>query len=655
MGEVYLVRHLHLQELRVVKILRQELVTDPEAQKRFLREARLATQIKHPNVAILYDYARLPEGSFYMVWEHIEGEDVGQWIKTRGPFPLKLALELGIQALRGLEAIHSAGVIHRDISPDNLMITRDHRSQFRLKIIDLGLAKNLIHDPNFEITQTGMFMGKLQYCSPEQAEMVKGEVLDRRSDLYSFSLVLYEMICGLPPFESETQHGFIFKRLSEDPLPLAGRNPAIQVPEALDRVLGQGLERPREKRYPDAVSYIQALERVAISLQEVETQELPVGGAPPGLSGAEAGGRTRSSSQLSREERLELLAQIERAARRQRDTSRLIEEAQRALKEERFEEARKIAEQVEAANPRAEGLADLKVRLQEVEQTLAFRRRVAEAEKILERHVRQRHLQLARLALETLLDLYPHHPKREDYENWVRLLAEEVEQQRRADEAMAAGREALARGDFKEAWRHLEAVAANDLSGELEGRLRAELEEAERSERTAADLAEHRRRLEGFLENGQLQEAEGEFKVLAGLGVPKVTLDFYRSRLEEVRLRLAEETEGREFERRFRERLMARDWEGAREVALEYEKAFPTSRRPAELFAQVGRREELHRRRESIQRGEEEVARYIAAGDADKAALALRILVQMDPDNPHRRELQQQIEALKKGESVKRR
>ncbi|MFP5287068.1 MAG: serine/threonine protein kinase, partial [Thermoanaerobaculia bacterium] len=133
MGEVYLVRHIHLQELRVIKILRQDLQTDPAAQKRFMREARLATQIKHPNVAILYDFATLPdEGSFYMVWEHIQGEDVGDWIRRNGPFPVPLAIRLGIQALRGLESIHATGVIHRDLSPDNLMITEDKQGQKRI-------------------------------------------------------------------------------------------------------------------------------------------------------------------------------------------------------------------------------------------------------------------------------------------------------------------------------------------------------------------------------------------------------------------------------------------------------------------------------------------------------------------------------------------
>src|SRR5262245_35366048 len=209
MGEVYLVRHVHLQELRVVKILRQDLAADPAAQKRFMREARLATQIKHPNVAILYDFSRLPDGSFYMVWEHIQGEDVGDRIRERGPFPIAVAVQLGIQALRGLEAIHASGIIHRDLSPDNLMLTINARGQAWIKIIDLGLAKHLEADSSFEITQVGTFMGKLRYCSPEQAGSASGEILDRRSDIYSFALVLYEMITGMAPFESDNQHGFI--------------------------------------------------------------------------------------------------------------------------------------------------------------------------------------------------------------------------------------------------------------------------------------------------------------------------------------------------------------------------------------------------------------------------------------------------------------
>ena len=203
MGEVYRVRHLHLDELRVIKVLRQDLAGDVTLARRFQQEARTATQIKHSNVAILYDFSQLADSSYYMVWEHIDGQDVGTWLRDRGPFPSRLAVQLGIQALQGLDAIHGAGVIHRDISPDNLMITRDGKGRYLVKIIDLGLAKALETEAGAELTEAGSFLGKMRYCSPEQAGEGTGD-LDQRSDLYSLAVVLYEMITGLPPFDSQS-------------------------------------------------------------------------------------------------------------------------------------------------------------------------------------------------------------------------------------------------------------------------------------------------------------------------------------------------------------------------------------------------------------------------------------------------------------------
>ncbi len=249
MGDVYLARHRHLHEQRVVKILRSDLATDPDAMQRFQQEARIATQIKHPNVAILYDFSQLPDGRFYMVIEYIEGEDVASRIK-KGPIPADQAIDYAIQALRGLDAIHSAGLIHRDVSPDNLMVTRDRRGRHLLKIIDLGLAKDLAPEADLELTQAGAFLGKFQYCSPEQAGYLKDAPLDARSDLYSLAQVLYEMVTGLPPFESESQHGFVLKRLTEQPLNLRRRNPRVPLPAALESVVMRGLARDRERPLP---------------------------------------------------------------------------------------------------------------------------------------------------------------------------------------------------------------------------------------------------------------------------------------------------------------------------------------------------------------------------------------------------------------------
>lgn len=751
MGEVYLVRHLHLQELRVVKILRQDLAADPVAQKRFVREARLATQIKHPNVAILYDFSRLPDGSFYMVWEHIQGQDVGDWVRERGPFPVGTAIRLGIQALRGLGAVHSAGIIHRDVSPDNLMIMENNRQQAWLKIIDLGLAKNLAPEDatssgSFEITQVGMFMGKLQYCSPEQAGTATGEILDRRSDLYSFALVLYEMVTGLPPFESESPHGFIFKRLSEDPLPMVGRNPAVEVPIELDRVVRQALERDRERRYPDSVSFIMALERVEKALSKIETQEVTM---PPGARAAarpEAPPRQRSSSELSRAERIDLLAQIERAAKRVSESSLDMARAEGAIAAGNLDEARRLVAQIEAANPRSAGLDRIKERLaatgpvaagsaaaarpavpaappvgsapppsaagpavppkaspapppaQAAAATSAARaaaapapavpfapppvpaspaqgttarsapaapfpstpappappvdaatadqrQRTAEAEKALRRYLERKQLPLARLALETLLELAPQHPNRTDYESWVTLLADEVEQDRRAEIALAAARAAIVRRDFAKARQELDLVRRNDLSGERAAALERELEEVEQGLRDGADFERHKQRLDELLAARKLAEAEREIEQLAGLGLSNFTLDSYRERLREARLATDQERQAAPIEKRYREVLQARDWFAAREAAMEMESIAPASPRAAAMYGEVERLESIHKHQQAAEQGVRQVDAFLEKGDLRNAELALRILLSIDPENRHRKRLERQLRA----------
>ena len=654
MGEVYLVRHVHLQELRVVKILRQDLAADPSAQKRFMREARLATQIKHPNVAILYDFSTLQDGSFYMVWEHIQGQDVGDRIRRQGPFPVATAVRLGIQALHGLEAVHAAGVVHRDLSPDNLMITEDKAGNLRLKIIDLGLARTLEADANFEITQVGMFMGKLQYCSPEQASP-GGTTLDNRSDLYSFGLVLYEMIAGLPPFESENQHGFIFKRLSEDPLPLRGRNPKVDVPIELDRVVRRALERDREQRFADARAFIAALEQVEHSLAGVQTKEIPKevlaeaqGLAPPPPTLAPPPPRQRSSSELSKAERIDLLAQIERASRRVQESSGELLRAEAAVNAGRLHEAEELITRIEIAAPRTQGLERLKDRLAEAREREARILRAGETEQVLTNYLQRKQLPLARLALETLLEIRPDHPKRADYEGWIQLLADEAEKAKRAEAAFAAGREALARKDFQAARRELETIARNDAGGKRTEAFNDELERAERETRENAEIEQRRKRFEELIAAHRVVEAKEELDAIAKLDVPRITLDFYREQLAEARAGIQKEEQDAVFARRYRQSIEDHNWSAAREIARELEAAQPSSPRATAMFSEVDRLESIHRRQQALEQGVHQVEAFIAQGEAAKAELALKILVQMDPENRHRKRLEKAVSGMKR-------
>src|SRR5437660_5233430 len=182
-----------------------------------------------------------------------------------GPMPPRLSVEIAIQALHCLEQLHSMGLIHRDISPENIMLSQDHHGKLLVKVIDFGIAKQLGESEasGQGLTQTGMFLGKLKYASPEQAGFLKeGERLDPRSDLYSFGIVLYEMLAGRAPFQATNPHGYILKHVTEKPLPIHELNPAIKVPPQLESVIMKSLEKSRDNRYATAADFEHALEAI---------------------------------------------------------------------------------------------------------------------------------------------------------------------------------------------------------------------------------------------------------------------------------------------------------------------------------------------------------------------------------------------------------
>lgn len=276
MGDVYKALHIHLNALRVIKLMRANIANDPGAHDRFLREARLATKIHHPSVAALFDFDSLEDGAFYMVWEHIEGINLHELIVERGPLSPHYAAKLAIQALHGLDAIHRAGIVHRDISPENLMITRDEEGEEHVKIIDLGIAKQWGEEGDSK-TKTGMFVGKWKYCSPEHLGMLPpGERIDGRADLYSFGIVMYEMLTGVPPFQADTPHRFVMLHASEPPRALRSANPTVTASPELEAAIFKSLEKDRGRRYATAREFARALEALLPSLDETP-------GAPPPL------------------------------------------------------------------------------------------------------------------------------------------------------------------------------------------------------------------------------------------------------------------------------------------------------------------------------------------------------------------------------------
>jgi len=266
MGEVFKVEHTFLGSTRVVKIIRAQISSSSDAHERFLREARLATKVQHPNVATLHDFSALPDGSHYMVWEFIEGQNLAQVLKQRGTLAPRHAVRIAIQALAGLEAIHRAGIVHRDISPENLMITNAGEGSEFVKIIDLGVAKAAESD--VAMTQTGMFVGKFRYASPEHLGFLpEGGRIDDRADLYSLAVVLFEMVTGRPPFEATSPHEYIIHHsrdeyVSSPDLDRITGNPALQ------KVLARALDRDRNKRFATAREFSDALAAIEPTLPD---------------------------------------------------------------------------------------------------------------------------------------------------------------------------------------------------------------------------------------------------------------------------------------------------------------------------------------------------------------------------------------------------
>src|SRR5437763_12597168 len=266
MGEVFKVEHTFLGSTRVVKIIRAQISSSSDAHERFLREARLATKVQHPNVATLHDFSALPDGSHYMVWEFIEGQNLAQVLKQRGTLAPRHAVRIAIQALAGLEAIHRAGIVHRDISPENLMITQSNDGSEFVKIIDLGVAKAAESD--VAMTQTGMFVGKFRYASPDHLGFLPaGERIDGRADLYSLGVVLYEMVTGRPPFEATSPHEYIIHHSRDDYATSPDLDRITGTP-ALQNVLARALDRDRNKRFATAREFSDALKAIEDTLPD---------------------------------------------------------------------------------------------------------------------------------------------------------------------------------------------------------------------------------------------------------------------------------------------------------------------------------------------------------------------------------------------------
>jgi serine/threonine-protein kinase len=262
-GAVYEAEHVELGRKVAVKVLRQEHASSPEALDRFRREARAVAKLSHPNIVHLYDFGKSLDGRVFLAMDLCEGETLDARLK-RGPLDWRRAVGIAVEAARALEAAHAAGLVHRDIKPQNLMLAKGGAGGEVVKLLDFGLATALTEgprtsaDPRERAHHGFAVFGTPEYMAPEQ---VNGESVDGRADVYALGCVLYEMLTGTRAFEGASSVVVMGKQLRETPLPPRVRAPTRPIPTAVEAVVVKAMAKDRNDRPLSATAVREALEK----------------------------------------------------------------------------------------------------------------------------------------------------------------------------------------------------------------------------------------------------------------------------------------------------------------------------------------------------------------------------------------------------------
>ena len=251
MSYVYLGEDIATKMQYAIKVLSPQLVKDGNAMARLRREAALGMRLEHPNVCHIVRLGETEDGIVYVVMPFVQGEILSDRNNRKGQLALTEVVPFVQQIAAGLAVAHELKIIHRDLKPENIMVTKNPDGTERAVVMDFGLAKERKAGGELEkLTATGIILGTPEFMSPEQ---LRGKPLDPRTDVYSLTLMTYEMLTGKLPFEGKNQQEMMIARLRNDPIPIRSRR--SDIPEAVEKVLNKGMARNADDRYPSAVEF----------------------------------------------------------------------------------------------------------------------------------------------------------------------------------------------------------------------------------------------------------------------------------------------------------------------------------------------------------------------------------------------------------------
>ncbi|MBI5477305.1 MAG: serine/threonine protein kinase [Deltaproteobacteria bacterium] len=304
MGAVYRAEQVMLKKTVALKLLATD--DDQDARERFLQEARIAATLKHPGIAEVYDFGVTEEGVLFYAMEYLQGTDLEHRLASRGPLPAEEAISIARDVAQALAVAHAAGVVHRDLKPANIFLVPQKVGGEAVKVVDFGISKIVAEGPAgsaSRLTLPGFSCGTPVYMSPEQAA---GQAVDARCDIYALGIVLYEMLCGRPPFDAPEAVRTLNMHLSEPPPAFASQCPGLQVPPELEAVVMRALAKKKEARFASMSDFDAALAAVgtrlghpAVTAGAASDDTMPTGGRERDEGGTVPPRRSRLSLWLA--------------------------------------------------------------------------------------------------------------------------------------------------------------------------------------------------------------------------------------------------------------------------------------------------------------------------------------------------------------------